>query len=164
MKNFSSVIGWFLLLIALGLYLYGVSAALFNLNLIPQKDATGHITGYDLPEILDTLTATIGAILLTNLGAVLGISVMQPTSGMAAKVLITKIDLPDPITRREIIQLIAVLVYLVTLVACFVKWALSNFDNDPAKDHVATLVSQNGKMLIGVISAYVAFVLGVNRS
>jgi hypothetical protein len=156
MKNFSSIIGWFLLLIALGLYLYGVSAAIFNLNLIPQKNAAGGITGYMLPEILDTLTATIGAILLTNLGAVLGISVTQPQSGLAAKTLMTKVALPNPITRREIIQLTAVLVYLVTLVACFIKWATNNFDNG----NVATLVSQNGKMLIGVISAYVAFAVG----
>ncbi|MEO6978242.1 MAG: hypothetical protein ABI113_07670, partial [Mucilaginibacter sp.] len=114
MKNLSSIIGWFLLLIALGLYLYGIYFAIFT---VPKKD--DHV----LPEILDTLTASIGAILLTNLGAVLGISITQPKSGLAAKALMAKVELPDPMTRREIIQFTAVLVYLVTLVACFVAWA-----------------------------------------
>lgn len=154
MKNLSSIIGWFLLLIALGLYLYGIYFAIFT---VPKKD--DHV----LPEILDTLTASIGAILLTNLGAVLGISITQPKSGLAAKALMAKVELPDPMTRREIIQFTAVLVYLVTLVACFVAWAISGF-NDKGENAVATLVSQNGKMLIGVISAYLAFALGVNQA
>ena len=159
MKNLSSIIGWFLLLIALGLYLYGV---FFAIKISLQANIGKEIP--ELHEILDTLTATIGAILLTNFGAVLGISVTQPKSGLAGKMLINKVELPDPMTRREIIQFFAVLVYLITLVACFITWAINSFHADDQAKPVATLVSQNGKMLIGVISAYVAFVLGENRA
>ena len=151
MKNPSPLIGWFLLFIAVSLYLFGIYFAIFNAT--PQAGGTD----VKLPDVFDTLTASIGAILLTNLGAVLGISVSQPNSGLAGKTLMASANVPAPMTQRETIQFIAVLVYLVALVACFIAWAVNSFREKP--EPIAALVSQNGKMLIGVISAYVAFVL-----
>jgi hypothetical protein len=49
-------------------------------------------------------------------------------------------------------------------VACFITWAVNSFHDDKNITPVTALVSQNGKMLIGVVSAYTAFVLGVNKA
>lgn len=151
MKQVPAIVGWLLLLIAFSLYVYGIYYAIFN--------ADCSLEACKIPEPLDTLTSTIGAILLTNLGAVLGISVAQPQSGLAAKTLFVKqINIPPPLTKTEIIQYSAVILYLIVLIACFIKWATVGFSSDPLK--VVPLISQNAKTLLGVISAYVAFVLG----
>jgi hypothetical protein len=140
MKQIPSIIGWILLIIAFGAYLYGIYFAIFT----PVNEADGKLS---LPEPLDTLLTTLNAILLTNLGAVLGIAVTNQGSGLAGKMLLTKsITIPPPLNQRELIQLVAVLIYLVALVACFIDWA--------------PFIPLAGKTLIGVITAYVAFILG----
>ena len=162
MKQLPAIIGWTLLITALGLYLYGIYYAIFTPNEI--KDKTGVITGYSIPEPLDTLVSTIGAILLTNLGAVLGISVSQPQSALAGKTLISAKTVESPMSKRELIQFIAVITYIVTLISCFITWAHYAFGKEPNTIHIVPLIQQYGKTLIGVITAYIAFVLGANKS
>lgn len=150
MKQIPSIIGWILLIIAFTAYLYGIYYAIFT----PLKGNDGK---FSIPEPLDTLLTTLSAILLTNLGAVLGIAVTNPNSGLAGKTLFVK-SIPPPLTQREFIQLIAVLIYLVALIACFIDWAYSTFRANSLP--VAAFIPSAGKTLIGVITAYVAFVLG----
>lgn len=163
-KQIPAIIGWLLLAIAFGIYLYGVYYAIFIPD--PVYDNARKLIGYTIPEPLATLTTTIGAILLTNLGAVLGISVSQPESALAGKTLISRKikEEPPPLTKRELIQFAAVLIYIVTLLACFITWAHASFRNEDDIKPVVPLVEQYGKTLIGVITAYIAFVLGVSRA
>lgn len=150
MKEIPVIVGWSLLLIAFSLYVYGIYKAIY------KPDCSSGVC--KIPEPLDTLVATMGAILLTNLGAVLGISVAKPHSALAAKTLLSEHDTNPDLTTTETIQYVAMLFYLVALIACFIKWAKENFSSDPSK--VVSLISQNAKTLIGVITAYIAFVLG----
>jgi|GEM_PF-1685494 len=164
MKKIPVIIGWFLLVIVFVLYLYGIFYAIFMPDEVLNSQKI--IIGYTIPEPLDTLVSTIGAILLTNLGAVLGISVSQPQSGLAGKTLILSksVKIPDPLTKRELIQIVSVMIYILTLIACFVAWGYSTFGSSEDLKPVVPFVQLYGKTLIGVITAYIAFVLGVNRT
>jgi disulfide bond formation protein DsbB len=156
----SSIIGWILLTFAAAIYAYGIIIA------ITQSLAHSN----KIPEPLDSIVSTIGAILLTNLGAVLGISVAKPQSALSRMTLISRpqttnlaapqaIIATDPATDRELIQFVAVVFYLAVLVACFVVWAVNTFrSGEPIP--VVSVIEQNGKNLLGVIAAYVAFILG----
>ena len=156
----SSIIGWILLTFAAAIYAYGIIMATIQ--------SLAHST--KIPEPLDSIVSTIGAILLTNLGAVLGISVAKPQSALSRMTLISRpqtttlaatqaINPTDPATERELIQFVAVVFYLAVLVACFIVWAINTFrSGDPFP--VVNIVEQNGKNLLGVIAAYVAFILG----
>jgi peptidoglycan biosynthesis protein MviN/MurJ (putative lipid II flippase) len=147
-KQIASIAGWLLLFIAFGIYVYGIYFAIFL--------AKGPIK---LPEPLDSLVTTISAILLTNFGAVLGIAIAKPASGLAQITLLgIKNSKTEPITEREIMQYVAVLLYLTVLIACFIAWAHKNFTDKP--EDISALVVQHGKTLFGAIAAYIAFVLG----
>ncbi len=63
MKQIPAIIGWFLIFIAFGLYIYGVYFAIFT----PLSEGADKV----LPEPLGLLTTSLGAVFLTNLGAVL---------------------------------------------------------------------------------------------
>ena len=162
--HISAIIGWALLTIAFGLYIYGIYFAIFTpLHTIDQNK---RITGLYIPDPLDSILSTIGAILLTNLGAVLGISVANPSSGLASKTIINrKMELIKiSLSKRETIQYFAVILYLTVLVVCFISWAYGTFREDENKKLIVAIVAQNGKTLIGVIAAYIAFVIGTNKS
>lgn len=154
MKNLTAVTGWLLLIAGMGAYLYGICKAIWPVYL-PGKTEPFY------PEMLETITTSIGAILLTNLGAVLGISVTRPNTVMARiRLSPAAIAVPEPASQREKIQIAAVLIYVISLIACSVHWALSTFRATPVA--VVSLIPQYGKTLIGVISAYFALVLAVN--
>lgn len=164
MKNLSALIGWVLILIGLGIYLYGIYYAIFTP--IQVFDMAGNLVQLKIPETLDTLTTTIGAILLTNLGAVLGISLSQPKSALANRTSFSKasLEISEPMNKREILQYIAVLIYLTVLFACFITWAFYSFQTSGEAKPIVSLVEQYGKTLIGVITAYIAFALGVTKT
>lgn len=159
-KSIVSLTGWALLIAALGFYLYGIGKALqLTFSALP-------ITAGDYSPVLESLIASVQALLLTNLGVLLGISVTAPTSAVAQKMLLGRaaqgvqvqsLELPDPLTMREKIQLFALALYILSLVACVVAWAVNNFSDDQAK--VVPLVSASGKMFFGVVLAYLTMVL-----
>lgn len=151
MNKIAPFIGWILLIIVFSVYLFGIYSAVKLINIHSGK----------LLEPLDTLTSSVDAMLLLNLGAVLGISVSKPGSGLAQILLINKPinEISEPIKKREVIQIFSVLIYLIVLVTCFITWAFNCFSDDNEK--VSILVMQNGKVLIAVITAYLAFVLGI---
>ena len=152
-----AITGWVLVIIAFSVYIYGIYFAIYT----PLKKGN---TLY-IPEPLDSILSTIGAILLTNLGAVLGISVAKPSSGLARMTLIGNKDaaVQDPITMREILQYCAVILYMIVLVICFFVWAKNTFLPDDKINPVVSIITQNGKTLFGVIAAYIAFVLGTKK-
>lgn len=157
MKNIAAIIGWLLLIAGLGAYVFGIVFAIF----FPIKTMEAGVMVYKIPEALETLTTSIGAILLTNLGAVLGISIAKPDASLSRIALAPqKAPLPAPVTKREWIQIVAVLVYVITLIACGIAWAIASFKANP--DPIVALIPQYAKTLIGVITAYVAFVLAIN--
>ncbi len=157
-KSLAIIIGWLLLIIAFSIYIYAIYVAIFH-PINPNDPVKIHI-----PDPLNTLANMLGAILSLNLGAVLGISIVKPKSALAAMTLLNRNEAlpPDPVTMRDIIQYIAVIIYLLALIACFIKWCTSSFIETPKP--VVELVVQNGKELIGVIVGYTAFVIGVRNS
>lgn len=160
MKQLPAIIGWTLLTLAFSLYFYGIYYAIFTPDEIVDK-VSKNVTGLGIPETLDTLTSTIGAMLLTNFGAVLGISISNKDSGLAKTIIQRNFAVPLPLSQREMIQLFCVVIYLIVLLACFVKWATTAFVSPSSIKPVVPLVQQYGKTLIGVVTAYIAFVLGV---
>ncbi|MBE5322284.1 hypothetical protein IM793_24255 [Pedobacter sp. MR2016-19] len=157
MKNVIALIGWLLLLSGLAVYLYGVTFAIFFSTSVVENGTKV----LKIPDALETVITTIGAILLTNLGAILGISIMKPNAAIAKIAMVGKdIELPESITVREKNQIAGVLFYIITLIACGVKWASATFKEVP--NPVVVLIPQYGKTLIGIITAYLAFVLAVN--
>lgn len=157
MKNLTALIGWILLVAGLGVYLCGIIFAIF----FPIEDTQNGQVVMLMPEALETVTTSVGAILLTNLGAVLGISIVKPNNGLA-RVAMKSISVPEPITMREAIQIAAVLLYIISLLACGIKWGIATFKQEP--DPVVALIPQYAKTLIGVITAYIAFVLAINSN
>lgn len=155
MKNIPALTGWFLIFLAFGLYVFGIGYAIYKC--FPGSGAVG-----TLPDALDIMISSLGAILLTNLGAVLGISVVNPQSALSRKVLpnsLKALKAPEnPMNLREQIQYTAMLVFLVCLTACFICWAVKGFDSKP--ENIIALVPQLGKTLIGVVTAYLGFILG----
>ncbi|MEO6723653.1 MAG: hypothetical protein ABIN67_25015 [Ferruginibacter sp.] len=157
-KQLPAIIGWLLLLIVFVVYIYGIQKAIFDPLTRPDKSKY-------IPEPLDNMVSTIATILLTNFGAVLGLAVAKPSSALARMTLIgNQVEVPDPITKREIIQYAAVIIYVVVLIACFICWATSTFVESGKEKPIVSLIMQHGKQLIGLIIAYLAFVLGVKQS
>ena len=62
--------GWILVIIAFALYLFGLADAIVLSFSAPHGRSVAW-----LPVPLDMMVSSLGAILLTNLGAVLGISI-----------------------------------------------------------------------------------------
>ena len=157
MKQIPSIIGWLLIILAFGLYSYGLGYGIYESF---RPIALGKV--HSFPEPLDIMVSSIGAIFLTNLGAVLGISVTNPTSALAARTLPLakniQRELIPPMNVREQIQYLAVLVFLVGLISCFIAWACKCFHSEPEK--ILSIIPQQAKMFLGVVSAYTAFILG----
>lgn len=160
MKNLTAIIGWILLVSGLTVYVYGISYAIFFPIEVQEKSTTI----LKIPETLETFTTSVGAILLTNLGAVLGISVVAPNAPIARIALSPAAfaTVPTPISMREKIQVVAILIYVISLMACTLAWGVATFKAHPAP--VAALIPQYGKTFIGVITAYLAFTLAINQN
>lgn len=71
-------------------------------------------------------------------------------------------EVPNPLAFREKIQLTAMVVYILSLIACLVTWAHDNFSS--IGTDVLDTISQSGKMFIGVVLAYLTAVLGKSNS
>jgi hypothetical protein len=160
MKNIPSITGWFLVLLAFGLYFFGIAYGIYRC--FPSSGAP-----IPLPDALDIMISSLGAILLTNLGAVLGISVANPSSALAKKIMPAFTNkavenIENPMNLREQLQYMAMLIYLLCLTACFICWAVKGFKADA--QYVIAIIPQMGKTLIGVVTAYLAFILGKQQA
>ncbi len=148
----ASYVGWLLLLSALGFYGYGITKAVL-------QTVSGEIKYHEF------LLATIGsiqALLLANLGVVLGIKVAKPDSNIARSISFkwgsnTGGEPIPPMEIKEKIQLIALSVYSLSLVVCFITWIVKDFTVDPTM--IVSVIPESGKMFIGVVLAYLSTVL-----
>lgn len=164
-NSITAYVGWLLLLSAFGFYAFGVGYAInISWSKVP-------ITQAMYPEALSTAISSIQALLLTNLGIVLGISITKPASSLAKTIMLQSNTgaqkgiigtIPDPLAFREKIQLTAMVVYILSLIACLITWAHDGFSS--ASTDVLDTISQSGKMFIGVVLAYLTAVLGTQNS
>ena len=58
---------------------------------------------------------------------------------------------------KEKIQVLAVIVYILVLIACLITWIHNDFTSSPGE--IVSVVSESGKMFLGVILAYLAALL-----
>ena len=165
MKNsIASYVGWLLLFSALGFYVYGMQHAIF------LSWPNGHISSMeqervkDIPDIkfwpeLATLLSSIQALLLTNLGIVLGIAITNRNSALAKALLINRKGIvpPNPMALKEQIQIFAVIIYILVLIASLITWIHNDFSSSPKE--IVSIISESGKMFFGVMLAYLAALL-----
>lgn len=152
-----SYVGWLLLFAALGFYGYGIYTAI-SLSWSPIT-STSNLPYHD---VLSTTIGSIQALLLTNLGILLGISVANPSSPVAQALKLgsgTNVNMAPlpPMQLKEKIQLFALVLYVCSLIACFVTWAVNKFSSDP-KD-VVPVIPETGRLFIGVVLAYLTAAL-----
>lgn len=160
--SITSYLGWFLVISALGFYLYGMGYAIIlswpNSGKCDSKEAIVF-----WPEMA-TLLTTIQTLLVTNLGIILGISVVKPESKLAKAVLfnntassnfITQVN--DPVDVKDKIQLWSLWVLVIVLVACLITWIKNNFCTSPAE--MVPIVHESGKMFFGVMLGYLTILL-----
>ncbi len=155
-KKTVSYIGWTLLLSVISFYIYGVYLAIHQTLRAP-------IEAIDYPSFLSTTIASVQALLLTNLGFLLGISVTNPTSKVAAALGLSKnipgVEMapPAPLDIKSQVQLFALIIYLLSLIACMITWITKEFKSDTLL--VVPLITESSKMFIGVALAYLSAVL-----
>ncbi len=154
MSKAVAFVGWLLLISALGFYGYGIYAA------ITQTLSSSESEPIIYPEFLSTSIGSIQALLLTNLGMLLGISVASPTSNVARFLKLTKQSqgvVSSPIDLKEQIQLFALIAYILSLIACLITWITVGFNTD--SKIVVSVITESSKMFIGVVLAYLTVVL-----
>ncbi len=157
MKNpIVSYVGWLLVAAAAIFYGYGMYEAIT----LSWSKVTSPTT-IDYPEVLSTTIGTMQALLLANLGMVLGISIANPNSALARSLMLNKdvklLAPPPPLDVKDKIQLVALVIYILALIACLITWIVNKFSTD-SKD-VVSIISESGKMFIGVVLAYLTAVL-----
>lgn len=149
----ASLIGWFLLISALGIYIYGIWA---------EIDKYCHNGNGIIHSELKDLIITLQTMLLANLGALLGISVANPQTSTAKKILFLTPSpgeekrATDPKDVKMQIQLIASAVFLVSLVACVIAWIAT----DVKSPDEGSIVIHSVRMFLGTVLAYVAALIG----
>jgi len=152
-------VGWLLLLSAIGFYGYGiVEAILLSWSKTIPVD-------YDkYPETISTTISSMQALLLTNLGILLGISIAKPNSAVAKQLMLNSknkiglaVPLPNPLDIKEKIQLFALVIYILSLIGCLITWGHKSFSSKP--EDVVAVISESGKMFLGVVLAYLTAVL-----
>lgn len=158
-NNVVAYVGWFLLAAAFGFYGY----AMFEVVSATFKP-TG--VGKNISEVLTTTLSSIQALLLANLGIILGISISKPESRVARTMLFNApntnlAETENPMQMASKVQLFAVIIYILSLIICLVAWGYKKFVTDAAE--VVPVVSESGKMFIGVVLAYLTAVLGVKQ-
>jgi hypothetical protein len=65
--------------------------------------------------------------------------------------------LPNPLDIKEKMQLFALMIYIISLIACLITWAHNSFSSKP--EDVVSVISESGKMFLGVVLAYLTAVL-----
>lgn len=151
-------VGWLLLLTALGFYLYGIGEAIY---LTWPKEGMKR----EYSPVIESVISSIQALLLTNLGVLLGISVANPQSAVAQQLMLNRrsgmdaqiIKPVDPLELRDKIQLFALCLYVLSLISCLITWAVNDFSSETKE--VVPVVSASGKMFFGVALAYLTAVL-----
>jgi hypothetical protein len=151
--------GWLLLITAFGFYAYGI------IHAIQVSWGSVPITK-EYNEVLSATIGSIQALLLTNLGMLLGISVANPSSTVARHLMLGRpiaqeqaisLAVPPPLEVKEKVQLFALVIFIISLIACLITWAVDDFISKP--EQVVSVVASSGKMFVGVVLAYLTAVV-----
>jgi predicted transporter len=135
----------FLLACLAGLFFLGgiIAAGILSIKGKPKN----------MPAFLSRTVTTIGGILATNLGAVLGINVVRSNSPAFRIV---------QVPTTEVLQNAAAILYLVGLLAALLFWAFKAFKEDP--DVVVPTLPELSLTLLGVIGGALAVIIGLSNT
>jgi hypothetical protein len=130
--------------------------ALAGLGFIGGIGAAGYYTLWvdeapqpeQMPEFLAESVIAVGAVLGTNLGAVLGIRVTRK-----------RWRRPNKSELAEDLRIIAAWFYVIALVGAGVLWLIAGFEEDPAK--VVITLPEMGRTLLGMAVGALAVWLGL---
>lgn len=150
-KSITYLTGFLVVLGCLG-YLYVVGWACV-------KSWPLHAENYELPSFLTNLATSIGALMATNLGAVLGIRVTDPHSkfSQAKTWTLTAVKLdPSP----AVFQTFACYVYVLSLLAATIVWGHREFITDAGQ--IVPIIPEFTKTFAGVIVG--ALAISLNRN
>lgn len=148
-KQFQNLLGLFIIL-GCAFYIYGIVLACI-------KSWPAGPVDFEFRVFLSTSITSIAALLATNLGAVLGISITNPNSTFKkANTWNPFTAITDPEPNKY--QAIAIYVYVASLLACGIVWAKKGFTEDST--HIIPIIPEMTKTLIGVIIGSLA--LGLN--
>ena len=129
-------------------YLYGIFKACW---ISLQKNPVVS----DMPAFLSSTITSIGAVLATNLGAVLGITITKASPEFSEAVLHPLIAFTTLSVTS--VQVIACYLYIISLVAVSIVWGKKDFTPDPNK--VVSTIPELTKTFLGVIVGVFAITL-----
>jgi len=148
MNPFVNILIGFLFSVGCLAYLYGIyKACAISLQKNPVLS--------DMSPFLSSIVTSIGAVLATNLGAVLGFTISDPNSALAEAARNPFSVFSNPTPSNE--QVMACFLYVLTLFAVSVVWGIKKFTDDPLQ--VVPTVPQLTKTFLGVIVGVFAIIL-----
>lgn len=140
----------FLIFIGCGAFVYGIALACIK---------SWNATANEIPPFLSGTVTSIAAVLSTNLGAVLGITVSNPGSKFRESKSWNPLSFftsPSP----SVIQTIVCYVYILSLIAAAIVWAHRDFTTETTI--IVPLIPELTKSLLGVIVGVLAISLNTN--
>jgi hypothetical protein len=141
----------FVVMIGCGAFVYGVYLACYVSWFNPARHGK-----YEIPIFLASTVTSIASVLSTNLGAVLGITIIINDSKFSqpkAWNLLSLFTDPNPTN----IQTTACYVYILSMLGAAIVWAHRDFENDALR--IVYLIPELTKSLLGVIVGVLAISL-----
>jgi hypothetical protein len=122
--------------------------------------------GIDYNEFLSVTMGSIQGLLLANFGAALGIKIAAPAAPVA-RALTLGIGAPpleenaqisfNQISFKEKMQCLALIVYTIGLLTCFILWIALGCPTDSAE--VVLIIPETAKTFVGVMVAYISVLM-----
>ena len=145
----------------LGLFIFiGCAIYIYGIVLACIESWPKHPSPYEIPVFLSTTVTSIAALLATNLGAVLGITITKSNSLFGESKTwnpLTAFSEPEPTN----FQATACYIYVLSLIACGIVWAYRGFEPDPTL--IVPLIPEMTKSLLGVIIGVLAMSLNIQQ-
>ncbi len=135
----------------------------FVLGIAEAGYYTAKRTPAAMPRFLAQVVTTVGAVLATNLGAVLGLSVADVQSASTGLPLARAFALSSWLAAPGVpvgtqVQIAAAWIYVIGLIAAAFLWGLRGFSDNPAV--VVPTLPELSRTLLGVIVGALAVALG----
>jgi len=146
MKKSIEILIAFLFAVGCLAYIYGIYQACY-ISLQADPDLS------KMPAFLSSIVTSIGAVLATNLGAVLGIAIAAPTSSFAQASWKPLAVFTSPTPTN--VQITACYLYVLILVVVSIVWGIKDFDTV----HVVSTIPELTKTFLGVIVGVLAITL-----
>lgn len=114
-----------------------------------------------MPAFLVNVVGTIGTILATNLGAVMGLTLAESPSDSFSEEDWDPVNLFVAEHASKAFQTTACYIYVIGLIAAAIVWTHRKFETDPQK--IVPLVPELTKSLLGVIVGVLVVALGISQ-